>query len=378
MVENHPDLTIVIPTYKEAANLAPLTERIFNATHSAGISTELIFVDDDSQDGTEAKCKELTSNYNVRLIVRKGVRGLATAVVDGLKEARGRFLLSMDADLSHPPETIPEMFRLLKEGAEFVLGSRYIKGGGVEEGWGIPRWINSKVATVLALPLTPVRDALSGFFALPRTTFLKATELSPLGYKIALELLVKARPQRIVEVPITFEKRKFGKSKLSLRVQVQYLRHLRRLYRYRYPLLSEMLHFLFVGGLGFLVDFSLYYEMQTVFGLHHLIARMISFVCAATHNWFLNRNYTFVYGRQQRPLGQWALYLGIVATGLVLSVGTYTVLTTSTLLFADRRYSAFIIGVALTTAFNFFAARFYVFRHISPELNALPRGARTR
>ena len=240
MSEQATDLTIVVPTYKDAEKICSLTEQIFRVTASAHISAELIFVDDDSQDGTEAICKDLAPKYNVRLIVRKGVRGLATAVIDGLKEARGRFLLSMDSDLSHPPAVIPEMFRVLNQGADFVIGSRYMTGGCVQQGWGFYRWLNSKVATLVARPLTSVTDPLSGFFALPRTMFLKSPKLSPIGYKVGLELLVKIALENIVELPISCENRKFGKSKLSLWVQIEYVRHLGRLYRYRYHSLSEV------------------------------------------------------------------------------------------------------------------------------------------
>jgi dolichol-phosphate mannosyltransferase len=270
MREQATDLTIVVPIYKEAENICFLTERIFRVTASANISAELIFVDDDSQDGTEAICNMLAPKYNVRLIVRKGVRGLATAVIDGLKEARGRFLLSMDSDLSHPPAVIPEMFRMLNQGADFVVGSRYVTGGCVQQGWGLHRWLNSMVATLMARPLTCVTDPLSGFFALPRTTFLKSPELSPIGYKVGLELLVKIAPQNIIELPISYENRKFGKSKLSPRIQIQYVRHLWRLYRYRYPSLSEVVQFSLRGNLSLLVDLRVYSRLQSLFRVNYL------------------------------------------------------------------------------------------------------------
>ena len=254
MSEKATALTIVIPTYKEAETICSLTEQIFRATASANISAELIFVDDDSQDGIEAICNALALKYNVRLIVRKGVRGLATAVIDGLKGARGRFLLSMDGDLSHPPAVIPQMFQMLNQGADFVVGSRYVTGGCVQQGWGLHRWLSSKVATLMARPLTSITDPLSDFFALPRATFLKSPELSPIGYKVALELLVKIEPKKIVELPISYENRKFGKSKLSPRIQLEYLRHLRRLYRYRYPSFSEVVQSSLLGNLGLLVN----------------------------------------------------------------------------------------------------------------------------
>jgi dolichol-phosphate mannosyltransferase len=356
------DVSVVVPTYREVENLPLLTERVFEATAAANIVAELIVVDDDSQDGTEARCRELAGRYDVRLITRKGERGLATAVIAGFRQARGRVLLCMDADLSHPPEAIPELVRALSDGAEFVIGSRYLANGGVEEGWGVYRWLNSKIATLLARPLTAISDPLGGYFAVSRDVFFRAVELSPLGYKIALEVLVRSRPERIAEVPIFFRDRKFGQSKLSMRVQLQYLRHLRRLYLFKYPFLSQLTQFLVVGGLGVLVDITVYYALQMLLGLGHLTARAISFLIAATHNWFLNRRYTFVYGREGAAVGQWASYVLVVLVGFVVNVGTYVVLTTQTRTFARHPLLALLLGIVLGTASNFLAARWHVFK----------------
>lgn len=356
------DVSVVVPTFREVENLPLLTERVFRATDGGKLSAELIIVDDDSRDGTDEVCRGLAAQYNVRLITRKGERGLATAVIEGFRAASGRFLLCMDADLSHPPEAIPDMVRALSDGAAFAIGSRYLDQGGVEEGWGVYRWLNSKVATLLARPLTSVSDPLGGYFAVPREVFSRAGELSPLGYKIALEVLVRSRPERIAEIPIFFRDRKFGQSKLSLRIQFQYLRHLRRLYLFKYPFLSQLTQFLAVGGLGVLVDVAAYYALQLLVGLGHVTARAIAFFIAATHNWFLNRRYTFVYGRDGAAVGQWASYLLVVLVGFVVNVGTYVVLTTQTRTFARHPLLALLTGIALGTASNFLAARWYVFK----------------
>jgi dolichol-phosphate mannosyltransferase len=227
-------LTIVVPTYREAQNIEALVTGVFAVTSASNIPTEVIVVDDDSQDGIDVTCRELAARHDIRLITRTGIRGLATAVLHGMTQARGRFLLCMDADLSHPPEAIPDMVKALSSGADFVLGSRYARGGKIERGWGPHRLAISRLAALLARPLTSVTDPMSGFFALSRADFLRANRLAPLGYKVALELLVKLDPQRITEIPIRFGKRRAGKSKLSLGVQLQYLRHLARLYRYKF------------------------------------------------------------------------------------------------------------------------------------------------
>jgi len=349
-----PDLSIVVPTYKEAENIEPLGGRIFAVTSSANFSTELIVVDDDSQDGIDLKCRELATRYNVRLITRNGARGLATAVLHGMSQARGRLLVCMDADLSHPPEAIPAMVQALNRGADFVLASRYTRGGGIKHGWGPHRFAISKLATLLARPLASVTDPMSGFFALPRAEFLHAHDLAPLGYKVALELLVRLAPKRLVEVPIHFEDRRFGKSKLSLHVQLEYLRHLRRLYRYKYPFVLELGQFLLVGFLGLILDLGVYVGTQLFLGLNHILARSVAFICSGSHNWFRNRHHTFLYGRMRRPLPQWVSYLFVVSLGFLVNVGTYTVLTVGTRAFADRRYLAMLTGILAGAVLNFY------------------------
>jgi dolichol-phosphate mannosyltransferase len=227
------DVSIVVPTYKEGANLPVLVPQIDGAMHAAGRSYEIVVVDDDSPDDTVGVCDALARGFPVRLHVRKGERGLATAVIHGLRAARGEILAVMDADLSHPPDRLPDLVRPLREGrADFVIGSRYVVGGTTEEGWGLLRWLNSRFATCLAWPLTGAHDPLAGFFALRRETFEAAAPLDPVGYKIGLELMVKCHCRDVVEVPISFHNRLHGESKLNLREQINYLRHLGRLYRF--------------------------------------------------------------------------------------------------------------------------------------------------
>lgn len=228
-------VSIVVPTYKEAENLRLLCGRIFAALQSAAIDGEVILVDDNSRDGTDAVVAELAATMAIRLIVRENERGLSSAVLRGFEAAQHDWLLVMDADLSHPPEKIPELLAPLVAGrADFVIGSRYVAGG-VTKDWGWLRWLNSAIATWMARPLTAVRDPMAGFFCLARRTWQEADRLNPVGYKIGLELLIKGRCRKVLEVPIEFADRLHGKSKLTLRQQLQYVVHLGRLYRYRYP-----------------------------------------------------------------------------------------------------------------------------------------------
>jgi dolichol-phosphate mannosyltransferase len=250
-------ISLIVPTLNEAANLAPLAGRVQQAL--AGRAYELLIVDDNSRDNTIDVCQALSQQFPLRLITRKTpADGLSGAVLAGLREARGRVLVVMDGDLQHPPEKLPELVAPIEDNtADFVIGSRYTTGGSIETGWTFYRAINSRIATVLARPFSgKISDPMSGFFALRRDNFLNARHLTPLGYKIALELICKTRAKRVLEVPIHFARRAAGESKLSLKEQFRYLEHLSRLYDFTYPRLIPVLKFLFVMlgwaiGLGF-------------------------------------------------------------------------------------------------------------------------------
>ena len=228
-----PRISIIVPTYREAENLPHLIERIAEVRGRNAQDIELLIVDDDSRDGTVELITSRIETW-LRLIVRTDDRGLSSAVLEGFRQATGDVLVCMDADLSHPPEAIPVMLQRLQEGADLVVGSRYVPGGTTAGDSGVLRWLNSRIATVLARPLTSIRDPMSGFFALSRATYASGRDFSPIGYKIGLELIVKCRCLRVVEVPLHFGQRKFGASKLNLKQRLLYLQHLRRLYMFRY------------------------------------------------------------------------------------------------------------------------------------------------
>ncbi len=231
-------VSIIIPTYREVENIPELADRVFAALESTGLRGEMIIVDDESRDGTVDVVRQLASKHPIRLITRTHERGLSSAVLCGFKQAKGEILVCMDADLSHPPESLPDLIAPIAAGsADFAIGSRYAAGGRTKEDWGAFRKLNSLVATWLARPLTNVRDPMAGFFCLRRETLrhAEAAGLDPIGYKIALEILVKSQCGRVVEIPIEFSDRLHGKSKLTPRQQWLYLRHLWRLYRFCYP-----------------------------------------------------------------------------------------------------------------------------------------------
>lgn len=227
-----PAVSIIVPTYKEAEALPILVERLAALREQWLPSLELIVVDDDSQDGTIEWFESQPHGW-ARLIVRKEDRGLSQSVLEGMNKAAGDVFVVMDADLSHPPEVVPQMLAAIADGSDFVLGSRYMPGGTTDHSWGFFRYINSKVATLMAMPLTRITDPMSGFFALPHTAFKRAHAPQPLGYKIGLELLVRCRCADIREIPIHFTNRIHGESKLTVHQQLLYVQHIARLYRFK-------------------------------------------------------------------------------------------------------------------------------------------------
>ncbi len=256
------DLSIVVPAWNEAENIPQLVPRV--AEVLIGRSYEIVIVDDGSKDATVDVCRQLAETYPVRLIVRNPpLHGLSGAVLDGIAASTGATIVVMDADLQHPPERIPDLLKALDGGADFALGSRYVPGGSTDAQWTLFRKINSGVATALARPFAgPVRDPMSGFFSLRRSTFNRADRLTPLGYKIALELMCKCRVNRVQEVPIHFGLRTRGESKLTLKQQFKYLEHLSRLYDFTFPRASPILKFLIAVFGGFLFGVVIFLDLR--------------------------------------------------------------------------------------------------------------------
>ncbi len=366
-------ISIVVPTYQEFENLQPLCEMIHSALadfiEREQLRYEILIMDDNSQDGSIEKTSELAQTYPIRLINRTENRGLSPAVIDGFSEAQGKYVVVMDADLSHPASAIPEMIQQLKEGtSDFVLGSRYVEGGSIDDSWTLWRYINSVVATLPALPLTKVKDPMSGFFAVRKADIPPANELSPIGYKIALEVMVKGPFEKVSEVPIHFVDRVHGESKLTLGEQLKYLRHLRRLYQYKFKTKAEFFQFAAVGSSGFIVDLGFYLLLQ-VFGLSHTVARAISFWPAVSWNWMLNRLITFSHREKTAKATQWGAFASSSLLGFAVNYGTYYTLTTFVPFFQEHMILALIVGVLMGMGFNFSISNLFIFKKLREEVN---------
>ncbi|MBF0483140.1 MAG: polyprenol monophosphomannose synthase [Candidatus Omnitrophica bacterium] len=215
------ELSIIIPSYNEKDNVKPLLEKLSKVLE--GINWEVIYVDDDSKDGTYELVKEIgLSDCRVRCLHRIGRRGLSSAAVEGVLSSAAAYVAVMDADLQHDEIILPKMFEYLKnEDLDIVVGSRYVDGGSAE-GWDESRSKMSRFATRLARKITrcDLKDPMSGFFMMRRDFFMGIVKrLSQRGYKILLDIFASADQEvKFKEIAYKFRNRNAGNSKLSFKV----------------------------------------------------------------------------------------------------------------------------------------------------------------
>jgi dolichol-phosphate mannosyltransferase len=229
-------LALVIPALYEAANMQELLTDVRGSLEPSGIDWEVIVVDDDSCDGTaEIVAGHSLQDPRVRLLVRRGERGLAGAILHGWRHTDATILGAMDADGQHPAQLLPGLLFSLAEGRDLAIGSRYAKGSRC--GWNPIRRAVSMAAILAARPLQStalrVRDPLSGFFLVRRHS-VENIPFQAAGFKLLLEILVRGRVRDVEEVPFEFGVREAGSSKLTVRVAWDYLLLLARLFRARF------------------------------------------------------------------------------------------------------------------------------------------------
>ena len=230
------NLALTIPALHEAANMRPLLDRIRASLDPLGINYEIIVVDDDSRDGTDTIVEDIAkTDSRVRILTRVGRRGLAGAVLHGWQNSDADVLGVMDADLQHPPELLPRLWQALNDGADLVLGSRYAPQGTLHD-WNRFRHLISQVSILVTLPLQRpgirVKDPMSGFFFVRRKA-IEGLSLQTGGFKILLEILVRGNLHKVTEIPFDFGNRLAGDSKANIKVAVDYLALLGKLWKVR-------------------------------------------------------------------------------------------------------------------------------------------------
>jgi dolichol-phosphate mannosyltransferase len=338
-----PTVSVIIPTLNERDNIRRIADVVEKAL--TGVEFEIIFVDDDSTDGTREALFQLSHrDPRIRLIHRIGRRGLATAVIEGMLSSSAPFLAVIDADLQHDERILPTMLAYAQnDAADVVVGSRYITGGALGQ-WDKKRvWI-SAVATRLAnlVIKAEISDPMSGFFVISRPAFESAVRnTTGQGYKILLDICASAgRPLRILEVPFEFRTRHAGESKLDALVAWEYLMLLGdKLVGHIVPI--RFLSFTAIGGLGVAVHMAILSAFVAV-GDTFFTAQIVATLCAMIFNFFVNNALTY----RDRRLKGWSLVRGLTSFIAICSVGALANVGIANYLFSDRQYVWWAAGLA--------------------------------
>jgi dolichol-phosphate mannosyltransferase len=357
------ELAVVLPTYNERGNIAPMVEKLEAALGPAG--WEAIFVDDDSRDGTADEARRIAAaDSRVRVIQRIGRRGLASAAIEGMCATAAPIVAVMDADLQHDPALLPQMLAALRTGEyDLAVASRFAPGASTAE-WNRPdREKASALANSLARKVTGVElsDPMSGFFMLRAETLRKdAHRLSGIGFKILLDILATVdTPLRVKEFPLNFAARAEGESKLDRTVVFEFLvglydKWLGRIIPTRFALFGT------IGAVGVVVHMAVLSAFLATFGgsfEQHLVSsfevgQTLAALVAMTFNFVLNNALTYA---DQRLSGSWPLLKGWLKFALTCSVGLLANVGVAAVLvrMGFHTYPAALAGIVIGSVWNY-------------------------
>lgn len=360
-----PELSIVVPCFKERPNVRPMVERVTAAL--PGVDWEIIFVDDDSPDGTADEARAVArANPRVRCIRRIGRRGLSSAVIEGALSSSADFVAVMDGDLQHDQTVLPAMLEQLRaNAADIVIGSRHVLGGSSDGLSSAMRHRISNAGITVAQYVLPMRvtDPMSGFFMMPRARFEAiAPRLSGQGFKILLDLILSAPERlRVLEIPCQFHRREAGESKLDALVMLQF----------GALLLDKSLHgyvpmrfvaFALVGALGIIVNLAALWIGQGL-GLGFVAAEVIATVLAMLFNFQLNNRLTYRTHRLRGP----RLARGLILFMLVCGLGAIANVGIATALFSISGHhglAAAAVGAMVGVVWNYAVSATLVWRAV--------------
>lgn len=311
-------LSIVIPTYNEGDNVTRIASRIREVLRDKPY--EIVFIDDSIDNTPELLSSLALQDPHVVYRHRVGQRGLATAVLKGFEVAEGEIIAVMDADLQHPPEILMPMWRAIEQGADIAIPSRFIPGGN-DGGLSLKRKIVSATARYMGKAslrrLRNVADVTSGYFMFRRGV-IEGVNLQPIGWKILIEILVRGSYTRVVEIPYGFKTRSLGYSKLSVKEQWNYVRHLISLVKDS-PEDRRFYCFALVGLSGVFVNMFVYYSL-TLLGLEVRTAGTTSALAAMTTNFILNDRITWSNARRGSIWQRSFRFFLVSSLGIILNV----------------------------------------------------------
>tara|TARA_B110001450_G_scaffold10133_1_gene10002 strand:- start:613 stop:1737 length:1125 start_codon:yes stop_codon:yes gene_type:complete len=357
-------LTIVVPTYNEKLNVRPLVSLLDKAL--VDINWEVVFVDDDSPDGTADEVRELArTRLDVRVIHRIGRRGLSGACIEGILSSAAPYVAVMDGDLQHDETVLISMIASFNADPELnlVIGSRNVEGGSSGNGLSGIRSFGSNMATVMARKLLKIRvqDPMSGFFMIKLESFRDVVgELQRQGFKILTDLLSASRGSwKIKEIPFVFKERQYGQSKMDSAVTLEYFGLI--LARLTGGAISiRFVLFLFVGLTGILVQLLMVGIFLNVMFLSFFYSQILAVILAMTSNFFLNNILTY---RDQSLSGKYILF-GLLSFYFVCSLGAVANVAVANLVynFVPLWILASFFGSVISSLWNFMSSKWLTWR----------------
>ena len=368
------ELSIIVPTFNERENVVPLLQRLRTALN--GIVFEVVFVDDDSPDGTAEQVRQIARTApRVRIIQRIGRRGLASAGLEGMLSSGAPYLAIMDADLQHDESVLPIMLEKIRSGKyDLVVGSRNIQGGGMGE-FARERVALSQLGRRVSKLISrhDLSDPMSGYFMLTRDFFDEAVRhTTGVGFKILLDLVASSpRPVRIVEVPYVFQARRHGESKLDINVGVEYLYLIcDKLVGAWLP--TRFVVFCLVGLAGVAVHLGALWVLYRRLGCSFSAALIAAIAIAMVGNFALNNMLTY---RDRRRRGA-RLVSGLLLFCAACSIGSLSNYAVAKFLVAKGIWwpIASLCGLAIASVWNFGATGTLTWG--SPQRTARVAGAR--
>lgn len=355
------ELAIIIPTYNERGNILVMVDKL--ETVLRNLNWEVIFVDDDSPDGTAEVVREIAGkNPRVRCLQRVDRRGLASACIEGILASSAPVVVVMDADLQHDESILPEMLAMIRSGADLVIGSRYTDGGSTGELSSFRVRISQAATGFSRIVMKhAVTDPMSGFFMMKRSFFEQVMrKLSGKGFKILLDILVAAKGDAVIrEAPYTMRKRKFGESKLDATVIWEFFtliiyKIFGRIIPYRF------LSFVAVGFTGIFVQLFFLWLGFRILNIEFIIAQIIATICAMTSNFILNNQLTF---NEQKLKGKGFLS-GLLGFYLACSLGAVINVAVADTLFnrSIPWWLASILGAVAGAVWNYAITATFIWR----------------
>ncbi|MDD5188851.1 MAG: glycosyltransferase family 2 protein [Methanoregula sp.] len=359
------DVTVIIPTFKEEANIGRIVAEVDAVLKHHAINGEILVVDDNSPDRTIAIVNEQKKiRPNLNLVVREADHGLSQSVAEGFVRASSDICVVMDADMSHPPALVPVMVNEIRAGYDVVIGSRYMEGGGIRK-WPLKRRVISIGATFLGRLLFPdVSDPVSGFFAVKKRVVAHAA-LKPRGYKILLEVLGKGTWEKDLEIPFEFVDREIGSSKLKLKTIIEYAEQVIDIALFSishhesaaWKEWKRVFKFGLVGISGIVVNMVVLWYLTEFVGLFYLVSSLFAIELSILNNFFWNDLWTFNAGTSNRFSSRWHRLLAfhaVSAGGLVINMGILYLLTS---VGGVYYLVSNIVGILVGFVWNFFVNR---------------------